>query len=94
MRRYTVVLVREEDAYTVTVPALPGCNTFGATRQEALEQARDAISLYLEELAARGEPIPADVTPEVTVVDVAERSEARSSWAWCSRIRRLAMTRR
>lgn len=70
MRRYTIVLVREDDVYTVTVPALPGCNTFGATRDEALEHAREAVSLYLQELAAQGEAIPDDVTPEVTAVEV------------------------
>ncbi len=32
----------------MTVPALPGCVTDGATIDEALEHARDAIALYLE----------------------------------------------
>lgn len=50
MRRYTVVLTPEPDgsAYNVTVPALPGCFTWGNTVEEALEQAREAIALYLE----------------------------------------------
>lgn len=50
MRRYTVVLTPEEDgrAYNVTVPALPGCFTWGATVDEALAMAREAVMLYLE----------------------------------------------
>ena len=48
----------EEGGYTVTVPALPGCITEGDTYEEALEMAREAISLYLESLIEDGEPIP------------------------------------
>lgn len=49
MRNYTVVLTPEEDgtAYNVVVPSLPGCFTWGATVEEALIMARDAIELYL-----------------------------------------------
>ncbi len=50
MGRYTVVLTPEPDgsAYNVTVPALPGCFTWGRTVEEALAMAREAIALYLE----------------------------------------------
>jgi predicted RNase H-like HicB family nuclease len=60
MRQYTVVLVPDSEGggYVVTVPALPGCVTEGDTREEALTNARDAIRLFLEDLAANGEPIP------------------------------------
>ena len=63
MRTYTVILTPDagEGGYTVRVPALPGCNTEGVTLEEALANAREAIELYLEELQARGEPIPEDV---------------------------------
>ena len=49
MRSYSVVLTPEEDgsAYNVVVPSLPGCFTWGATVEEALAMARDAITLYL-----------------------------------------------
>jgi len=61
-RRYVVVLTptTEEDevGYTVTVPALPGCVTEGDTMDEALGNAREAISLYVGSLEARGLPVP------------------------------------
>jgi predicted RNase H-like HicB family nuclease len=61
-RRYVVILTptTEEDevGYTVTVPALPGCVTEGDTMDEALGNAREAISLYVESLEARGLPVP------------------------------------
>lgn len=61
--KYTVILQAEADPefqgyYNVIVPALPGCFTYGATREEALSNAREAIELYLEDLEANGEPVP------------------------------------
>jgi len=52
------LLNKDEDGYMVTVPALPGCITQGDTVEEALEMAKEAIGLYLEELHERGEAIP------------------------------------
>ncbi len=69
--RYTVLLIPdpEEGGYTVTVPALPGCISEGDSLEEALTNARDAIRLYLDGLAASGEPIPAEkVQPELAAV--------------------------
>ncbi len=62
-RVYRVILEPEEGGgFTVVVPALPAVITYGATREEALENARDAIRLYLESLRARGLPAPQDGT--------------------------------
>ena len=72
MRRYTVVVFKEDGAYTVRVPAPPGCHTWGSTFDGALANAREAIELYLSVLRDEGEPIPADVdAPTVTSVEVA-----------------------
>lgn len=45
----------DEGGYTVTVPALPGCVSEGDTLDDARQNIREAIELYLE----------ADDTPEV-----------------------------
>ena len=61
MKKQTFQLVFEADpqgGYTVTVPSLPGCVTYGATMQEAKTMAREAIELYLEDMVAHGEDIP------------------------------------
>ena len=70
MRQYTVILTPdpEEGGYTVRVPALPGCNTQGDTREEALANAREAIEGYLETLRELGRPIPEETKPAETVV--------------------------
>ncbi len=40
----------DEGGYTVYVPALPGCISEGDTLEEALQNIREAIELYLEPL--------------------------------------------
>jgi predicted RNase H-like HicB family nuclease len=44
---YRVVLIRSEEGYAVSCPALPGCWSQGKTRDEALKNIRDAIRDYL-----------------------------------------------
>lgn len=53
---YRVTLVESEEGFAVWCDDLPGCNSQGATREEALENIRIAIREYLEaqpEIAAR-----------------------------------------
>jgi predicted RNase H-like HicB family nuclease len=72
-RRYTVLLEWDNDGpgYVVTVPALPGCFTQGASVPEALERAREAIAGHVATLIETGEPVPDDGTPALlTVVEV------------------------
>jgi predicted RNase H-like HicB family nuclease len=47
-----------ESGYVASVPALPGCHLQGETLEEAESNIKEAIALYLESLAADGEPIP------------------------------------
>ena len=48
MRLQVVLEASEEGGYTVYVPALPGCISEGETVEEALQNIREAIELYLE----------------------------------------------
>ena len=58
---YKILLHKEpEGSYTVSVPALPGCVTYGETVEESIQMAKEAIELYIEELKDRGEEIPDD----------------------------------
>lgn len=47
-----------EGGYTVTVPSLPGCITWGEDYDDAVEKARECIEGFLEALAKAGEPVP------------------------------------
>jgi predicted RNase H-like HicB family nuclease len=56
---YTVILEREEDGgYHAFVPALKGCHSQGDNMDEALENVREAIQVYIESLKASGESVP------------------------------------
>ena len=56
---YTIELeALEHGGFSVTVPALPGCVTWGETFDHAVAMAREAIELWLENLSENGEPIP------------------------------------
>jgi len=70
--RFAVVLEWDEEgkAWNVTVPAIEGCFTFGETVEEALRMAEDAIRLNLEDMAARGEPLPRPEAVRVETVSV------------------------
>ena len=60
-RTYRINLRKEEEGgQTVFVPSLPGCITYGETVDEAIDMAKEAIELYIEELQDRGENIPDD----------------------------------
>jgi predicted RNase H-like HicB family nuclease len=61
MTSYKILLKKEpEGGYTVTVPSLPGCVTYGKSIEKATEMAKEAIELYLESLKAHHEEIPND----------------------------------
>jgi predicted RNase H-like HicB family nuclease len=48
------------DGYTVIVPALTGCVTFGETVEEAISMAKEAIEGYIETLIDLGKEVPTD----------------------------------
>jgi predicted RNase H-like HicB family nuclease len=58
---YKILLKKEpEGGFTVFVPSLAGCITYGDTLDEAIEKAKEAIELYIESLKAHGEEIPTE----------------------------------
>ena len=65
---FTVTLDRDEDGVWVAeCPSIPGCVSQGGSREEALENVREAIALCLEVRAERGMPL----TVETKQVEVA-----------------------
>ena len=60
MDRYEVILFwsNEDDAFVADVPELPGCMAHGATQEEALANAKEAIQLWIDTAREFGDPIP------------------------------------
>lgn len=66
--RFSVTLDRDEDGiWIVECPSIPGCVSQGQTKQEALENIKDAISACLQVRAERGMPLTVE-TYQVEIV--------------------------
>lgn len=65
---FTVTLDRDEDgAWVSECPSIPGCVSQGESREDALDNIREAIALCLEVRSERGMPL----TVETRQVEVA-----------------------
>jgi predicted RNase H-like HicB family nuclease len=54
-----VSLKEEEDGrWSASIPALPGCSSWGYSPQEALENIKDAAEIYIEDMLDAGEKLP------------------------------------
>lgn len=63
-----VVLYRGEDGYIIAeVPSLQGVISQGETREDALKNIKEAVSLHIEVLLERGLTIPKDETELVEI---------------------------
>lgn len=67
MKFPTVIYQDEDDIWIVECPAIPGCVSQGRTREEAVENIKEAIALCLEVRTERGMPL----TFETSDVEVA-----------------------
>lgn len=71
MSRRRVILRPIEDGWWLAeVPSLPGCLTQGETKEEALENIKDAIQGYIAVLEEDGLPIPQDDYQEAELAAV------------------------
>ena len=63
--KFRIVLEYDPEAksYATYCPELPGCCSAGDTEEEALENVKEAISLYLE-------PTPVKLSPDEKVFEV------------------------
>ena len=63
---FKVEIVKEEDGrWSAGVPTLPGCATWGYTREEALHNLHDAVEAYIRDIQKAGKEIPKDSTTRI-----------------------------
>jgi predicted RNase H-like HicB family nuclease len=67
--RFSITIDRDEDGIWIAeCPAIPGCVSQGATREEAVANVREAIALCLEVRSEQGLPLTVETAQvEVTV---------------------------
>jgi predicted RNase H-like HicB family nuclease len=71
--KYRVLIQPDEDGcFVAEVPSLPGCISQGKSRDEALKNIREAISLYLESLQAHGDAVPPPIQEEIVEIESAD----------------------
>ena len=58
--RQAIIYPGEDGYYVAEVPSLPGCISQGKTREEAIENIREAIQLYVEVLRDENRPVPTE----------------------------------
>ena len=67
--KYRIIIEQDEDGmFVAECPALPGCVSQGETREEAIENIKDAIRGYLESLKKHNEPITPPIEEEIVKV--------------------------
>ncbi|MBF0292127.1 MAG: type II toxin-antitoxin system HicB family antitoxin [Nitrospinae bacterium] len=81
--RYSAVFdPAQEGGFNVSFPDFPGCVTFGRSFEDAKENAREVLELWLTELAAGGEKIPVfDHRPIIDDVEISLPANVRLSHA-------------
>ena len=88
INRYNVTFKPEpEGGFTVIVPSLPGCVTYGKDLIEARAMVKDAIKTYITSLKKHNEPIPSDDNAFTSIVDVSmepARSYVKTSRTYAS----------
>lgn len=60
MYKYAIEIFysEEDEGYIAVVPELPGCSAFGETEEEALEEVKTAMNLWLETAKKERRKIP------------------------------------
>jgi len=72
MRSFTfpVVIEKDRDGFYAECPALEGCSSQGATHDEAVQNIKEAIQLYLEHLEVNHKEIPKPTLIDLLTVEV------------------------
>lgn len=61
MKTFVLKVLLNEEAdrrWSASIPALPGCSSWGYSQQEALENIKDAAEIYIEDMVDAGEGLP------------------------------------
>ena len=77
--RYPIAIETGDDshAFGVVVPDLPGCFSAGDTLDEAIDNAKEAIELWLETVIDDGEAVP-----EARTIAEHQANPEYSGWIW------------
>jgi predicted RNase H-like HicB family nuclease len=56
--RYTIIIERGPQNFSAYAPDFPGCVAAAETEQETVSLMKEALTMHIEDMRQRGEPIP------------------------------------
>jgi predicted RNase H-like HicB family nuclease len=74
-----IIVEPDGDEYHSYCPALKGLHACGETVDEALSNARDAATAYIESLIKHGDPIPVGVAIDIPLADLKQHGKGKPS---------------
>lgn len=75
--QYVALFHKEKAGFGVTFPDFPECTTFGENLDEAVDQAHEALAVYLEYYLGEGGELP-EPTEKKTLLELPENKEAKA----------------
>jgi predicted RNase H-like HicB family nuclease len=57
--QYTIIIERGPSNFSAYAPDFPGCVAAADTEEDAVPLMKEALELHVEDMRARGEPLPA-----------------------------------
>ena len=69
MNKYEINIFwsNEDGCFVAEVPELPGCAAHGETQETALENAKEAMTLWIETARQAGRPVPKPRNRDFTI---------------------------
>ena len=60
MEKYEIIIFwsKEDQVFVAEIPELPGCLAHGDTQEAALNNAKDALHLWIDTALEWGDPVP------------------------------------
>lgn len=69
--KYTVIIeTGRESGYVAYCPALKGCVSQGASKEETMSNIKEAIEIYMEALVEDGMSVPTEVDKEIVEIEI------------------------
>ena len=69
--KYTVIIEKgRESSYVAYCPALKGCVSQGADKEETMSNIKEAIEVYIEALVEDGLSVPNEVGRETVEIEI------------------------
>lgn len=74
--QFPIIIEKDKDRYYATCPSLLGCSTQGDSYEEALNNIKDAIKLYVKDCLNDNEIILANENVSFQMIDIPIKRES------------------